>query len=339
MMKHPLKFALAAAALIGFVGSAQAAQQVNFILNWVAGGDHAPYYYAKKMGWYSKAGLDVNLIQGKGSSVAAQRAGAGIDQFGLADMTTVLVAIGRGAKEVAVMNIYANYPGGFYWLKSSGIKGVKDLAGKKVGNPPGDAARALWPALAKANNMDPKSITWVNINPGAKLPALKAGSVNAVTEFYNTFDVYKAALGKDMGFLAWKDAGVDPYGNSIVVNGAFLKAHPDAVAAFVKVTQKAFAACVKDAKPCIQALVDANSGLKFKVQMANWRLVEQLMSDKTSQTKGLGWFDPQRMTETYELVKKYVGLQKPYDITDYYTNKFLDPSIKMKPIKMSAGEP
>ena len=136
------------------------------------------------MGWYKKAGIDLTLLQGKGSVVAAQSAGAGADTFGLADMSTVHVAIGKGGDEVAVMNVYANYPGGFYWLKSSGIKSVKDLAGKKVGNPPGDAARALWPALAKANGIDPKSVTWVNRRPAAKLAALKSKSVDAVTEFY-----------------------------------------------------------------------------------------------------------------------------------------------------------
>lgn len=331
-MKHSLKLAVVALGLLGFAGGAQANEQVNFILNWVAGGDHAPYYYAKKMGWYEKAGIDLDLIQGKGSSLAAQRAGAGLDQFGLADMTTILVAIGKGADEVAVMNVYANYPGGFYWKKSSGIKGVKDLAGKKVGNPPGDAARALWPALAKANGMDPNNITWVNLSPNAKLPALKAGSVDAVTEFYNLHFAYQQALGADMGYLAWKDAGVDPYGNSIAVNGAFYKAHHDLVANFVKVTQKAFAACVKDADPCIKALVEANSGLKYDDQMKNWRLVEQLMSDKTSQADGLGWMSPERMKETYDLVKTYLGLTKPFDVTKYYTNQFLDPSIKMKAI-------
>src|SRR5262249_14350999 len=134
-----LKLCVAIAALLGFAGAARAGEPVNFLLNWVAGGDHAPYYYAQKMGWYKHAGIDLNLLQGKGSTVAAQAAGAGADQFGLADMTTILVAIGKGADEVAVMNVYANYPGGFYWLKSSGIKGIKDLAGKKIGNPPGDA--------------------------------------------------------------------------------------------------------------------------------------------------------------------------------------------------------
>ncbi|MDE2230044.1 MAG: ABC transporter substrate-binding protein [Alphaproteobacteria bacterium] len=327
-----LRLSVIALAVLGFAGVAQAGEPVSFLLNWVAGGDHAPYYYAQKMGWYKKAGIDLTLLQGKGSAVAAQAAGAGANTFGLADMTTVLVAIGKGANETAVINIYANYPGGFYWLKSSGIKSVKDLAGKKIGNPPGDAARALWPALAKANGIDPNSVTWVNVGPGAKLAALKAGRVDAVTEFYNEHHTYKAQLGSDMGYLAWKDAGLNPYGNSIVVNGTFLKVHRATVAAFVQVTQNAFATCVAHPKPCIQALVEANSGLQFDSQMVNWHEVEQLMSDKTSQTMALGWFDPKRMDETYNLVKTYVGLGKPFDVTKYYTNAFLDKSIKMKAV-------
>jgi NitT/TauT family transport system substrate-binding protein len=230
------------------------------------------------------------------------------------------------------MDIYANYPGGLYWLKSSGIKSIKDLAGKKIGNPPGDAARSLWPALAKANGIDPNSITWVNVGPGAKVAALKSRSVDAMTNFYNEHHTAKAQLGSDMGYLAWKDAGVNPYGNAIVVNGAYLKGHRDTVAAFVKVTQKAFAACVADPKPCVDALVEANSGLQADSQLVNWHEVEQLMSDKTSQTVALGWFDPKRMTDTYDLVKTYVGLDKPFDVKQAYTNDFLDKSIKMKDI-------
>ena len=136
-----------------------------------------------------------------------------------------------------------------------------------------------------------------------------------MTEFYNEHHTYKSRLGADMGYLAWKDAGVDPYGNSIAVNGAYLKAHRDTVAAFVKVTQKAFAACVADAKPCIHALIEANSGLQFDSQLINWHEVEQLMSDKTSQTGRARLVRPRADAETYDLVKTYVGLEKPFDIT------------------------
>jgi NitT/TauT family transport system substrate-binding protein len=332
-MKFRLSFA--ALAMLASAGVAHANEQVSFLLNWVAGGDHAPYYYAQKMGWYKDAGIDLTLLQGKGSVAAAQAAGAGINTFGLADMATIMVAIGKGADEVAVMDVYANYPGGFYWLKSSGIKSVKDLAGKKIGNPAADAARAVWPALAKANGIDPNSVTWVNVSPNAKVAALKAGTVDAVTEFYNFHHIYKNTFGDNMGYAAWKDVGVNPYGNAIAVNGAYLKAHRDTVAAFVKVTQKAFAACVANADPCIQALVEANSGLQAKDQLVNWHEVEQLMSDKTSQTEALGWMDPKRMQETYNLVKDYIGIEKPFDVTKYYTNQFLDKSIKMKDVPFS----
>jgi NitT/TauT family transport system substrate-binding protein len=327
-----LNFSALTLLLCGSFAVARAGESPKLLLNWVAGGDHAPYYYAQKFGKYKAAKLNIELLSGRGSSVAAQAVGAGIDQFGLADMTTVLIAIGKGADEVAIMNVYANYPGGFYWLKSSGIKSVKDLIGKRIGNPPGDAARALWPALAEANKVDPNSVTWVNISPSAKLAALKSGAVDAVTEFYNFHHVYKRELKEDMGYLAWKDAGLNPYGNSIIVNGAFLKANRMAVADFARVTQKAFSDCVSDAQPCIDALVDANSGLQPSDQMDNWREVEQLMSDKTSQTMALGWFDPNRVEKDYALVKTYLGIDRQFDPNAHYTNEFLDQSIKMKPV-------
>jgi NitT/TauT family transport system substrate-binding protein len=318
--------------LCGSVTIAVAEESPKLLLNWVAGGDHAPYYFAQKLGRYKAAKLRLELLSGRGSSVAAQAVGAGLDQFGLADMTTVLVAIGKGADEVAVMNVYANYPGGFYWLKSSGIKSVRDLVGKRIGNPPGDAARALWPALAEANKIDANSVTWVNISPSAKLAALKSRAVDAVTEFYNFHHLYKRELKEDMGYLAWKDAGLNPYGNSIIVNGAFLKSNRAEVADFVKVTQKAFFDCVLDAQPCIDALVDANSGLQPGDQMDNWREVESLMSDKISQTVALGWFDPKRVESDYALVKTYLGIDREFDPDSHYTNEFLDQSIKMKAV-------
>ena len=308
-------------------------QKVSMILNWVAGGDHAPYYYAQKMGWYKAAGVDLTLEQGKGSAIAAQKVGAGVDQFGLADMGTVLQARGKGADDVGIMNVYANFPEGFYWLKSSGIKTLKDLVGKKIGNPPGDAGRVIWPALAKANHIDPNSITWVNLEPAAKLTALKTGAVDAVTEFFNLHHVYVKALGSNMGYLAWKDAGVNPYGNSVIVNGAYLRAHRATVAAFTKVTQRAFGFCSRTPEPCIAALVEANSGLSAANEMQNWHEVAELMSDKISQTVALGWQDPKRMAASYQLVKDYMGIDTPYPVTDAYTNDFLSKSIKAPVVK------
>ena len=96
------------AVLIALAAVPAAAQQkLDFILNWVPGGDHAPYYYAKKLGLYAKEGIDLNLEPGKGSALATQKVGAGANPIGLADMGGVLVAKGKGADTVGVFNACA----------------------------------------------------------------------------------------------------------------------------------------------------------------------------------------------------------------------------------------
>lgn len=317
-------FAVSAAAI-----PAQAQDRLDFILNWIAGGDHAPYYYGVQEGWYAEAGIDLQIEQGKGSSMAVQRVGIGRNPVGLADLGTALIAKGKGADLVAVMNVYANSPQGLYWLKSSGIEGPADFAGKRIGNPPSDAARAVWPALASAIGIEPDSVSWINVQPNAKLAALKSGSIDVTTSFYNIHHVFQRELGDDMGFLAWRDAGVNPYGNSILVNGDFLADNEDLIDRFVSVTQRAFHFCAENAEPCVQALVDANTGLKFDNELANFALVRELMSDEHSRTVGLGHFDPARMEADYELVETYFEIDEPFEITDAYTNRFIDTDITM----------
>ena len=332
-MKIIAKLALATlVAPVALAASEAAAQKLTFTLNWVAGGDHAPYFYAQKMGYYKQAGLDVDFETGRGSAASAQKVGAGQSQLGLSDMAGVLLFRGKGVDAVGVMNVYANSPQGLYWLKSSGIRSVNDLAGKKIGNPAGDGARTMWRALAKKVGMDPSSVTWVNIDANAKLGALKSRTIDATTSFFNLHHVFARELGSDMGFLAWKDAGVNPYGNSIIANGAWLNANRDKADKFVKVTQKAFADCAKTPEPCIQALVEANGALLYQNELDNWHLVTILMSDETSRTVALGWHDDKRMADDYKLIDEYLKMDKPYDVKAAYTNDFLDKNVKMPPI-------
>ena len=315
--------------LMATAGSARAETKIDFVLNWIAGGDHAAYYYALQEGWYREAGIDLTIEQGKGSSMSSQRTGVGKNQIGLADLGTALVTKGKGADLVAVMNVYANSPYGMYWLKSSGIEGPEDFVGKKIGNPPWDAARAMWPALAQKVGVAADGVTWVNVQPNAKLSALKAGSIDVTTSFYNIHHIFQAQLGDDMGFFAWKEYGINPYGNSIIAHGPFLKENPEAVRAFVQVSQKAFRLCVEAPEPCIDALVAANTGLKKDNELANFALVVELMTDAHSQSAGLGYFDPSRMTDDYALVESSFDLEQPFDIETAYTNDFIDTAIKM----------
>ena len=132
-----------------------------------------------------------------------------------------------------------------------------------------------------------------------------------------------------MGFVAWKDAGLNTYGNTVIVNADYLKKNKPVIAAFVKVTQKAFAACAATPAPCVQALIDANGALQLDNEATNWKLVTVLMRDKYSEGVALGILDDARMATDYDIVKTYIGLETPFDVKTAYTNEFLDRSIKM----------
>ncbi|SDS67324.1 ABC transporter substrate-binding protein [Bradyrhizobium canariense] len=329
-----LRIAGLALALAAPAAPLHAAESVNLILNWTPTADHSPFYYAKAQGWYEKAGIDLTIEVGKGSGVSALKVGSGGSPFGIADLATMLVARSKGADDVALMSIYANTGQTFYWLKSYGVNGVKDFPGHKIGNPPGDASRVMWPAFAKAAGIAPDSVNFVNVGPTAKIAALKSHTVDIISDFYNEHDLKVSEFGSDLGFINWKDIGLNPYGNSLIVNGAFLQKNPKLVEDFVRITQKAYAACVADAAPCLKALLDQVSGLDEQVQKNQWERIKFLMTDDFTTTKALGWIDGERMKKDYELVQTYLGMEKPFPVDSAFTTGMLDTSIKMDASKV-----
>jgi hypothetical protein len=142
-----------------------------------------------------EAGIEV----GKGSAVSSLKVASGAAPFGVADLATMLVARGKGADDVALMSIYANTGQTFYWLKSTGVNGPKDFAGRKIGNPPDDASRVMWPAFAKAVGLAEDSVSFVNIGPTAKSAALKSHAVEIISDFYNSHDIKLREFGNDLG--------------------------------------------------------------------------------------------------------------------------------------------
>ncbi|CAN5395040.1 ABC transporter substrate-binding protein [soil metagenome] len=330
-----LRIAAVALALVAPALPAQAAESLNLILNWTPTADHSPFYYAKAQGWYEKAGIDLNIEVGKGSGVSSLKVGSGGSPFGIADLATTLVAKSKGADVVALMSIYANTGQTFYWLKSYGVDGPKTFPTHKIGNPPGDASRVMWPAFAKAAGIAPDSVSFVNIGPTAKIAALKSHTVDIISDFYNEHDLKVKEFGADLGFVNWKDIGLNPYGNSLIVNGAFLKKNPKLSEDFVRITQKAFAACVADVDPCLKALLDAASGLDKDNQQKQWERIKVLMTDEFTTTRALGWIDAARMAKDYELVQTYLGMEKPFEVETVFNTSLLDQSIKMDASKVS----
>jgi NitT/TauT family transport system substrate-binding protein len=328
-MKRIFLLAITATIGLGVAPKANAADDLQLLLDWVPDAGTSPVYLAQEQGWYEQAGIKLNIEFGKGSALSAQAVGSGARPIAVADLPTAMVAIGKGADIIAIMSLSSYSPQGFYWLKSTGIAGPRDFPGHSIGNPPGDSARAMWPAFAKAAGIDPKSVKFVNIAPEAKSAALQSRQVDIISEFYTKYELYSKTFGNDLGYASYRQAGLALYGKALLTNTETLQTKRDALRRMIGVTQRAYAACLTDAKPCLAALIKNVTGVKLDVAEGEWLRLSELMVSDDWKKNAVGWFDAQRMKADYDLIVSYMGVDKPYDPAKSFTADLLDKSIKL----------
>jgi NitT/TauT family transport system substrate-binding protein len=141
-------------------------------------------FYAKDLGLFKKAGLDVSVsIVSNGAAVSSAIMGGTFD-LGFSNITTLAMAHEKGFPFVIVA------PAGLYSSKSptsvcavakdSPIKTAKDLAGKTIGlTGLINTARVGLNAWLEKNGVDVSSIKYVEIPYSQMGPALSAGRIDA----------------------------------------------------------------------------------------------------------------------------------------------------------------
>jgi NitT/TauT family transport system substrate-binding protein len=87
LMTRRLPLIVAVAVLLGVVGpaGAQNLKPMKITLNFLAGGPQAGFVYAKKLGLYKNAGIDLTIEEGRGSATTAQMVATGQTDAGFAD--------------------------------------------------------------------------------------------------------------------------------------------------------------------------------------------------------------------------------------------------------------
>lgn len=318
-----------------FVGASSGlAEKITLKLNWVPGGDHCFYFVAKDKGLYEQQGLDVNIERGQGSGDTVKRVDLGTVDIGLADTGTLVVARSKGAKVKDIAMIYANSPNGIKTRIDTGIKGPKDLEGRMVGVPAGDAQRVLWPALAKANGVNMDKVRLINIKPGAKAQSLAAKKVDAVFDWVvGEAQYWAAGLDKDkLVLIPWSKFGVNPYGNALMASEKTIAERPEMLRRFLKATMEAWQWSIENTDEAMAIFVKYNPEvppLAAKIRFVND--IRKLVDVDLNREYKLGWIDVKRMKATVANINKYFPVEKPAKFEDMYTMEFL-PDYKMPSI-------
>ena len=319
MLGRTMVFALALAAV-----PAAAQEKVTFALNWFPVGDHAAYWVAVDKGYYKSRGLDVTLENSKGSADTIAKVDSGRADIGLADAAVVIASHARGTKIRSVGMVFDLTPMNVFSRADLPLKTPKDLVGRSLGAPPGDAQRQLWPAFAKLNGIDAGSVTWVNVEPAAKVAAVAEKRVDGVADYTTGLPLYEKAIGQGkVVMMPWAKYGFDLYAMSIMASEKTMKERGPVLKKFLEASYMGWRDVMADPKAAMAIYKKQVPEIDVAQIEANMMLGLELMKTERYAQHGIGWIDEKKMCASVDLVNTYMGLPQKVDCKAVFTNEFL----------------
>lgn len=311
-----------AVALTGFLNPVAAADAVKLRLGWTFGGIFAPLYLGVDKGFFTEQGINLEILEGKGTVASATPVANGSDDFGYFDMSAVARLVDKGLPLKGIAQIRQKSTMGVLTLASSGITKPKDLEGRTLAYTPGDSLSAIFPAFAKAAELDTSKIKMQGLDFSVYLKALTGGQVDALLSYRDVAGFALENQGIPIVHLAYADAGVRIVDYGFVTSTAMIKDKPDLVRRFV-------AGALKSIKYASEHIDETVAFGKKKFPEYNEALLKKessfqssLFGDSVKAGKPIGWVDDAAWKETLAILKGSVGLSDT-DTSRYYTNDFI----------------
>lgn len=304
-------------------------KKVNFQLNFTAGGYNSGFALAKQEGYYKKAGLDVNIIKGQGSSTTAKLVASGQADIAYADAVAAMQLIAKGAKMKVVSTLYQSVPNSVTVLKSSGITSIADLKGKKVGEPIGETPSAVLPILLKANGLSEADVKRIPMPGTSMVAALRQKKVDAILGSTDGYSLILKNSGAHIVDFPFVDHGVVTVSTSIIASDSYLAKDPHTVRCFVNASLKGWDTAIKDNQLAIKDLVKTfPDDTQPKLNLEQLKAAIDLFCKDNA--KAVGKAEPEAWKSTVDVAERALGLPKGTNPTDYYTYSYLPAKMPTK---------
>jgi NitT/TauT family transport system substrate-binding protein len=211
----------------------------------------------------------------------------------------------------------------FSW-KQAPITKPKDLEGKSIGAPPGDGQRQVFPAFAKLHGIDQSKVTWVNVEPAAKIPALAEKRVDAVADYTTGLPFYEKAMGKgNPVMMPWVDHGFDMYSMSIIASQKTMTERAPVLRAFLEASYLGWRDVMEDPKSALEIFKKRVPEIDLSIIEPNMMIGLDQMKTERYANNGIGWMDEKKMCASVDLVNTYMGVPTKAECKAVFTNEFL----------------
>lgn len=318
--------AVVSVVLSALMGHAQAQQPITLRLDWTALGYHAPFYLGVSRGYYRDVGLDVSVLEGKGSPAVGTLVGNGSDDFGFADASTIAQLVSQGLPAKMVMGIFQKSTLALFFPLGKGISKPADLKGKRILLCPTDGLIKYLPAYLKNVGLSMDDVKIAMVDCSIKYSYLAQGNAEVAGSYGTAGEALLKSVGfTQVGKFDYADAGINLPSHGIVTSTATIQNKPDQVRRFVAATTKAWQDARSHPDDAAAALVAANPLNKGKEAQVKETLLASFQYIETPGIAGkpFGWQSPDEWSKAVALLVSAAGMKAPPSADVFYTNDFI----------------
>jgi NitT/TauT family transport system substrate-binding protein len=313
-------------AMVGVATSSaadRAATTVTVRTDYYGTGFLAPFYVALHFGYYAKAGLNVTIKPGTGSSTTVKETAAGKNDIGIA--SAPIIALGEPSDHnnlVSFCGYIQKPPDAIISLKTHPIEKATQLYGTKVGYPIGGES-VPWPAFVAAAHLKDTKITRVGLSFSDYLSALASGKVTSIIGWGISQGVEENAIKPIAKPLLYSSYGVNMLSESIFATRGWLSAHGQAAKSFLKATIKGIKWSLSHKTTALEIEKTYTKTMTVKLSATYMAQLHKFLQTSNSQGHSYCWTSPKDVLSTQTVLDKYDSLPRSVKLVKLVTNKYV----------------
>jgi putative hydroxymethylpyrimidine transport system substrate-binding protein len=222
--------------VLGF--PAQAQDKVTLLLDWFVNPDHGPIIIAQDKGYFSDAGLEVEVIAPADPADPPKLVAAGKADLAVSYQPQLHLQVAEGLPLVRVGTLIATPLNCLLVLEDGPIGTIADLKGKKIGFSVAGVEEVLLKTILERNGISLQDVELVNVNWSLS-PALMSKQVDAVIGAFRNFELNQLKIeGVDGRCFYVEEEGLPAYDELIYVANRD-QMNLDIIRRFLRATEQA----------------------------------------------------------------------------------------------------
>jgi NitT/TauT family transport system substrate-binding protein len=321
--------ALATAFAFATTASAQTLEKFPFRLNWTLYGEHAPFFVALDKGFYKEEGLDIEIMEGSGSTTVAQLVANATNPVAYVDAATMMRGISNGMPIKAVGVSLQQSPMSFiYRADAAKPTKIDEIKGSRIAITAGDASLAIFTAFMGKLNMKVDDVKLITVaNPAAKEQAVLSGQADALLGYFmDQGPRMQLQSGVKMGWTRLYDmAGVSTLSSAIIVNNNWAQdaKNQDMLRRFLRASQRGWDYTDKNRDEAAEIFLKHAKAFNKDIALLEINGTMTIIHTKHTEGKPLFWSAKEDWQESQDLLQKYASMPAQADMGKYYTNDYI----------------